>query len=67
MIEQSTIDYMLNILKDRGLITNGFRENIKFTASPVFLIGGKKLYIEYIIFNINTKIKSGGIRGYIFT
>ena len=31
MIEQSTIDYMLNILKDRGLITQGYRESIKFT------------------------------------
>lgn len=31
MIEQDTIDYMLNILKDRGLITNDFMRNIKFT------------------------------------
>lgn len=31
MIEQATIDYMLNILKDRGLIEKGYRENIKFT------------------------------------
>lgn len=31
MIEQATIDYMLNTLKDRGLIANGYRGNIKFT------------------------------------
>ena len=31
MIEQATIDYMLDTLKGRGLITQGYRENIKFT------------------------------------
>lgn len=31
MIEQATIDYMLNTLKDRGLIINGYSDNIKFT------------------------------------
>lgn len=31
MIEQATIDYLLNNLRERGLIENGFNENIKFT------------------------------------
>ena len=31
MIEQATIDYMLDTLKGRGLITQGYRENIRFT------------------------------------
>lgn len=33
MIEQATIDYMLNTLKDCGLIANGYRGNIKFTGA----------------------------------
>lgn len=31
MIEQSTIEYLLDTLRGRGLIAQGFKENIKFT------------------------------------
>lgn len=31
MIEQAMINYLLDTLKGRGLITQGYRENIKFT------------------------------------